>query len=548
MSEQAATRSTSPATGRNAGAVVPRRRRRLVAFVWILVATTVLLEVVMQIGAYVVWRMERQPVPEIPPGQNVVLCVGDSWTHGMGSSDPSKHSYPAVLQTLLRERTQRDWTVINGGQSGQNSRDVLQRLPSQLAEFHPRVVCVLVGMNDFWSCPELLNGAASTDHGSYRFRWRIPRLIAWIRGRFHEAKQPAVAAPAPRGPEWAPRSVQAKFAYANEPKKWLSTPSSDAHRAEGWKRDAANDIPGALAAFERAFAEVPDDPRTRCMLTGLYFKSGRIEAAEPHLKWLVEGWTRDQDYWTGTNLVAALEQSKRLQQGLDTAVKVLERFPDDGQTWRSRAQFEFLLGRHEDAKRSIEEAIRLAPDRWSWFWRYKIYFLGLRDVDEGLRTIYRAYVAFNDAKAATDDLRAVAMSTGGPRLRSVLEEVPCEPDVRARLTQIVDEVLAAQDGAAATQVLEEHLRRIAAAARSAGATPVFLTYPVAGRAEDVLRATAADADVLFLESRRIFGGRLPPRTWADVKAPDGHCNDTGYRLLAEIVADGLQDIVAAAYR
>jgi lysophospholipase L1-like esterase len=548
MSEQAATESTrSPVT---AGAAVPPRRRRWrrpAACVGLLVATTVLLEVVLQIGAYVVWRMERQPVSEIPPGQNVVLCVGDSWTHGMGSSDPAKHSYPAVLQTLLRESTRRDWTVVNGGLSGQNSRDVLQRLPSQLAEFRPRVVCVLVGMNDYWSQPEPLTEAPTTVHGAYPFRWRIPRLVAWIRGRLGEGSQ-AVAAPASRGSEWAPRTVPSVSAYYKLPMKWRTTSAVEAHKQEGWQCNGANDVPGALAAFERAFAESPDDAQTRAMLVSLYDKSGRSEAAAPHLKWLADGWTRDHDYWTGASLVHALTASKRSQEGLDAAVEVLAAFPDDGPTWLDRAQCELHLGRCEDAKRSIDVSIRLSPDRWAYFWRYKIHYLGLRDLDEGLRTIYRAYVVFNDAKAAADDLRAVAMSTDGSRLRPVLESVACEPDVRARLSQLVDEALATQDGAAATKVLAEHLRRIVVAVQNAGATPVLMPYPGVSRATVVLRATAAELGVTFIDLDELFAERLAPQRWEDVRAPDGHCNDAGYRLMASIVADGLQGVVAAAYR
>jgi len=505
----------------------------------------------MQVGAYVVWSMDRTPGSVIPPGQNVVLCVGDSWTHGMGSSDSSKHGYPAVLQGLLRERTAREWLVVNGGQSGQNSRDVLQRLPSQLTEFRPRVVCVLVGLNDFWSVPdELTEGSESStiDHGAYRFRWRIPRLVAWIYGKFLGSGQVAAKPSAPRDPEWAPRKVEVEFPYRQEPMKWKSTESSHAHQQEGWKLNAANNVHGALLEFELALAAAPDDAQTRQMLVELYRKSGRNEEATTHLQWLIESWTRDLDFWSGRSLVAALNTYGRSQEALDVAVKLLTRFPKDGTTWLRRAQSEFFLGRHADAKRSIEEAIRLAPDRWAYFWLYKIHFLGLRDVDEGIRSIYRAYVALNDADRAADDLRALMTSSDGSRLRPVLESFGCESGVRTRLSQIVDEVLASRDGAAASRVLSAHLRRIAALARDAGATPVFLSYPVKQPAEAVLRAIAAELDVKFVDVSQIFGQRLAPRRWDDVRAPDGHCNDEGYRMMADIVADGLQSVVGATGR
>lgn len=534
--------------------VVPARRRgrrRVLLLVWLVVATLVVLEAVMQVGAYVVWLEDRKPPPDLSSGQDVVLCVGDSWTHGMGSSDPKQFSYPARLQPLLRKATNREWIVVNGGQSGQNSRDVLQRLPSQLAEFRPRVVCVLVGMNDFWSMPaELTEGldTSRVDHSSYRLRWRIPRLIDWLVARYCGPGATGSAGPAPRGPEWAPRVVEKVYPYRNEPTKWPSNEASRAHQREGWRRNDAKDLPGALAAFELALAADGGTPLTRQLLVELYRKNSRPDAAAPHLQWLLDAWAREQDYWSGSSLVGALSSSGRHREALDVASRFLERFPDDGTVWRQRAEAEFALGLNVAAKQSIDTAIRLCPDRWTYFYRYKIHYLGLQDVDEGIRSIYRAYVALNDATAATADLRALTDKQDPARLQVVLASFECEPAVRARLIQIVEDVVRSKDGAAAAKVLSAHLEHIVNLIRNSGATPVFLTYPVRERAEDCLHAVAEHLEVKVVEVMELFGARLAPRRWADVRASDGHCNDIGYQVMAQIVAEGLQSVLAAAGR
>ncbi|MFY9343238.1 MAG: GDSL-type esterase/lipase family protein [Planctomycetota bacterium] len=94
----------------------------------------------LQAGSVLVWLLHPAPAPA-SPSDRTVLCVGDSWTHGIGASDPLTGSYPAQLQGLLRERSSEPWSVVNCGQAGQNSREVLARLPAQLSEFKPRIVC-----------------------------------------------------------------------------------------------------------------------------------------------------------------------------------------------------------------------------------------------------------------------------------------------------------------------------------------------------------------------------------------------------------------------
>ena len=90
----------------------------------ILLLTTILLELVLQVWALGYWLFPDHDLT-VTEGQPVVMCVGDSYTYGMGASSPAG-AYPAQLQHLLRERTGLDWRVINKGWPGRNSRRVLE--------------------------------------------------------------------------------------------------------------------------------------------------------------------------------------------------------------------------------------------------------------------------------------------------------------------------------------------------------------------------------------------------------------------------------------
>ncbi len=151
----------------------------------LLLATVVpalLIELLLQAGAC--WVALRDAGESKPPAVAcTVLCVGDSYTYGLGASEPSK-SYPARLEALLGAAPLAGGShVVNGGWPGRNSRNVLENLATQIAENHPRYVSVLVGINDLWSCPERFHlseappvVASEAPTSRFRLELRLPRL------------------------------------------------------------------------------------------------------------------------------------------------------------------------------------------------------------------------------------------------------------------------------------------------------------------------------------------------------------------------------------
>jgi len=71
---------------------------------------------------------------------NVVLCMGDSITHGY--TLPRDQNYPSQLAVFLGRR------VINTGLIGATSRDGLRRIRGLLEENKPGYVLIMYGTND----------------------------------------------------------------------------------------------------------------------------------------------------------------------------------------------------------------------------------------------------------------------------------------------------------------------------------------------------------------------------------------------------------------
>src|SRR5262245_37472860 len=144
---------------------------------FIFIATFFLaLELVLQIAAFVVWRKARPVDVQLQTNEKVILCVGDSYTYGMGSSSIEK-SYPGQLQNILGKGTK----VINRGWPGQNSADVAEHIKGMLVEYKPSIVFILVGENDRWSQPRLFSYSKQNDDtSSFPWRWRTRRLFKLV--------------------------------------------------------------------------------------------------------------------------------------------------------------------------------------------------------------------------------------------------------------------------------------------------------------------------------------------------------------------------------
>jgi lysophospholipase L1-like esterase len=528
-----------------------RSRRRWLFVAWLPFATLLLLEIVMQVGALGIWLLSRNDVPPLAAASRTVLCVGDSWTHGIGASD-SAHSYPAVLQELLAARAAESWTVVNCGRSGQDSRDLLERLPSQLAEFRPHVVCVLVGQNDYSSTPQLLpeTDAPGRDHRAYRFRWRLPRLWSWMSGKLTGAGQIEEQPLQPRvGPEWQKRTVTVSNPHARERAPWTWSEAARAAKQDGWRLEAAKDQDGALLAFERALELAPGDGECLQMLANLHRTAGRVEMAAKLVHQLRDRHARSPGYWTSVTLGAALLDASQSAEAFEVLDPATAKFPMAGRLWQLHGRAALHLGRIDQAARSLDQAIAIGGDAWHWYWRFKVAVFSATnaaaagDNDAAIavaaRTMFDCYAVFNDDGMVERALLTLEVEERMNVVAAVLRDYEGAADVRQRLQRIVDDVNRQLRGSGASRVLARHLERIVGTVRRAGATPILLCYPLAHKAEPVLRRVAEDRDETFVETSREFARRRGARSLAELRAADGHCNDAGYRIMAEIVADTL---------
>lgn len=526
---------------------VPRRPAR---FALAGVVALLCLEVVLQIGSIVVWLFASPSTADPGAGGPTVLCVGDSYTYGLGSSSSDERSYPAVLQRLLRERLGAAAPrVVNAGWPGQNSRDVLWKIDAQLRTNRPAVVCVLVGLNDTWTRPARLDDAdlaASAGDGSgwtLRFRtWRLLQLVLSIGGG-------PPAAEAARGSD----RPAGEATQAADP----ATPPA-VGRAVALAQAGRHDE--AVAELERGAADPAQAAQCHQGLVQMLVGLGRRERARASLRWLADAFAQRMTPEVAEAYAVALAAAGERTASLEAARAGAERFPGCSPLWWLQGQALYDLEDLPAAERALDRALATAesagakPEWRAMLRRDLARASAARDPCKAVRLLLDSLEldpAFDRCQVVLD---GAASHLTPDRVRDCLAAAPLDGprrELAARLFtgQVVD-ASGKVTGSYADRkellgVLEDHLQRIVERCRSAGARPILLTYPLEQSDLAAVHAHVAGAhSVPLVHMLPAFRAELARAPGRDLYIADRHCNDAGYALMAQVLAD----VVAEQFR
>lgn len=582
------------------------RMRLLRRLLLLSLATLVALESTLQVGALLVSTLNAHDtdVDTADPLARTVLCVGDSFTHGMGSSTMAG-SYPAQLENLLRHQLGDAWRTVNRGWPGRNSREVLELLDEQMAACRPAVLCVCVGANDAWSRPELLtlgsDPVSSPPSDGFRWRFRTARLVAWLLGKLRggafadptppPASQPPAAASPLAGTTWAAGDAWLHFGkdgrllYGGLEFLWradgsaltirrlsgeestaewtlhdgqltLSGPAfpSPLHlrptrdpaaaidpHLEGWAAWQRRDLAAAQSWFESAIDSAADGaPRSRESLAQVLMERGRRSEARAQMEWL------------------SAEH---------------ERQPDDEDVAVALAGVMVLHGEWQHGRKLLLELTRQFPESAEVWKRYGDLAFQAGEAGTGRAALERALelaapehtpaihvwlsqaLVRHDARSALDHLVTYFVLTGDDRTtmrwlhqypRPLVQEVLDSRNLDGTLRHRFESLhrAASEPADAVAEVFAAHLEQIIARAQRARCLPVLVGYPRRGALEAACRQAAARTGAAFVDVAAEFERRLLERRELELFVADGHCNDAGYGVMAAIVAERIAALVA----
>lgn len=85
---------------------------------------------------------EQYPLTNFPPKGRNIVALGDSLTVGVGASQ-NQGGYISILEQRF------NITIINKGISGNTTGDALSRLDGDVLSYHPDIVIIFLGSNDY---------------------------------------------------------------------------------------------------------------------------------------------------------------------------------------------------------------------------------------------------------------------------------------------------------------------------------------------------------------------------------------------------------------
>jgi tetratricopeptide (TPR) repeat protein len=126
--------------------------KKILIFFSVLLALLFILELSLRMAG-LVYHLRHKPIQ--PTGLKdknsfVVLCLGDSYTFGWGA--PPEQSYPRQLEKILNQKSKtKKFIIVNRGQPGQNSTQLLLELPHNLNTYNPDTLVIMTGVNNDWN-------------------------------------------------------------------------------------------------------------------------------------------------------------------------------------------------------------------------------------------------------------------------------------------------------------------------------------------------------------------------------------------------------------
>ncbi len=502
-----------------------------------------IMELALQIWSLVVLFTFTQKTPELAPGSAPrVLCIGDSYTYGLGA--PSREtSYPGALAELLRQRMGDGAPqVVNAGWPGQNSNDALRKLDAQLRDNRPVLVCVLLGMNDTWTRPARLE---SSDLGGDGSRWQL-RFRLWRLARGMLGEYGGGALPTAEGERVA---IEASVPSAAG-NGWIGTDPPAVVRSTALA--LAGNLEQAIAELEAGLAADPAHAATYHQgLVQQRTALGRRDQAATSVAWLAAEYRDRPTSKVAESYAVALAAIGDRKQSLDVAREASARFPSNSALWWLVGQGLYDTGDLAAAERAHDRAIATgeAPE-YDSMWRAAVRrdcarAACARDICKALGLLIAAMELDGDVDRCRIVLSGASKDLTADAVRNCLVGLQLNKDQLVLAQRLFSRDSSVANGALPVlsderrricEVLEHHLQLVVDRCRAQGADVILLSYPMPLPDLEAVQVKVARVNGL----RRVdmlsrFAAEQQHRAREELFVHDGHCTAGGYRLMAEEV-------------
>jgi len=546
----------------------------------VLAIAAVLLELLLQVLSFGAFLLYKKPSLEESSGREgkVVFCVGDSFTFGYGASDLSK-SYPNCLENYLEQETGEPWTVVNCGYPGRNSSQMGEALTQAVISGPAEFVVLVGGVNDSWSGAirleiNTLNAALTAGRGGenrqltdqYQWRFRTLRLLKTLRKRNAFGNESVAKATSEQSPNTIRQSIPGSETASPTSISTSATPSEETGQAE--VLSAQEEWPGAKALrlyqagdLEAAIAiyqSLPDAETgySAVNLIDCFVRLGRLDDAIARVNSLRAAYQANPTEQSSCLLLSALKFTGKNGEIMELAPVMAKQFPEsfeiafrhglalmtDTQVLAARAEFDRAVP-FVEAPQAEDSGMA------AWFWKNRAVVFGYQpghpfDSDKVAESYVKGMLAGEKEDSALQGLLGMVGTVTNDQFENAISASEATDEQQRKIRGLIAKARDTSLEAKGAEVTKHNMITMARFAKQDGAEVIISTYPFSSKLlVDAQKAASKEGPTYFLRINDDFAQIVETEGRAHLFVADGHCNDRGYQLMAELIGARLLEAV-----
>jgi len=477
-----------------------------------------------------------------------ILCMGDSFTQGVGASTLD-NSYPEQLKNYLQRDPSYKWEVENGGAAGTNSSELAVYLPKLLEHHNPDFLSVLIGINDRWNTnfvreasmkrnKDILNASKFIP---WKVRFRTYRLAKMILRYFHDKR--IAEGNVSKSKEVLSGPQEGIFQITNDSKdlfvfgKKMLSEGKSGEAEKIFKNIAAREPENWEACIQLAYAYIRQKKLDQALSCARKVKeeiSGKAVWAHLHLAWF---FINAGDFQAARD---EIDQHKKYSSNDDRA--------DDASIYEALSALYFETFEHEKAKYYLKKLMEEFPKRtYSYRLMARLYTQNKgADLQEALGLLIEAYNIDKDLQetelyiSVIGGIHQISLDSFRKVLNKKNSELEMNDESYNAIYKAATMIIERQDMEA---VMAANLSNIVSVCSKNGVKPVFITYPMVTEINTIIRNFCIQNNQLIIDSEPVFTEFL--EKGAERRKyfqPDNHLTDKGYHVLAEVIGNFLMRI------
>jgi len=270
-------------------------------------------------------------MPNQDNGYYTIVCLGDSYTFGIGASEDK--SYPKQMETILNARSiKKRFRVINRGVSSYNTSQILNELENMLRKnIRPDLVVILGGGSNYWNywgfSYYLKNSSFTSMVNNCIYRIRIFKLAKLLFLGVKEKNKDRLFAGKKSGyllPDVIVHDNNGQIENSTKER----TPDKPYYVQEGFFYKRQQKYEKAIQCFKKGIEVNPGDSQCYTGLGWVYASQKKYAEAAGWFKKSIELSPKDPDCYFGMGIIT-YENKEGYEKAVDYVKRGIEIGPKD---------------------------------------------------------------------------------------------------------------------------------------------------------------------------------------------------------------------------